>query len=589
MSIGPSAAAERVQIMPVSKIRPGMTGYGLTVFSGFKIERFSVKVIAVAKNFLPKQDIILMKIDHPRLRKTGVVGGMSGSPIFLDGKLVGALAYGWRFAKEPITGVTPIENMLAMLSRKSRRPVGNPARKTVSAVDEHRGRRPVDRLTLESLSRRDRWWRPSLRSRHRPRSSTMLTPVSVPLNVAGFSSDTVRAMRDLLGDYGMEPVQGGGTGKIEGPTRFTAGGALGLRLVAGDMSMAGTGTVTWVKGNNVLAFGHSAFNAGEISVPVVSARINHTLASVARSFKLSSPARVLGALVQDRQPAIHADTSRRVSMVPLTLTMRARGFNRTFRAQLAKHRLLTGQLSSMVVASALKEAMADVDQATFRVRTRISAKGLPQLKIDEQRYSPAGVRQAAVFFSRGLAAVRQLLNNPFRPVELERIDVELDVDYNTHAVVVAGLQVSALSVDPGSRINLNVTFRPYGGAEFSKTYPLEIPPGLAGSVVRVEVAGGLSARPTLARPRNLRQYARNLRTLYPGRSVVVTLYTPSQGIKLSGRVISDLPESVIDSLNTGAKVRSERAFKAYNRRVVGTNRVVAGKKSIRIRVNSEDE
>ncbi len=582
-----AAAETPVETMPVDQIRPGQTGYGLTVFSGFKIERFKVRVIAVMKNFLPKQDIILMKIDHPRLRQTNVVGGMSGSPIFIDGKLVGALAYGWRFAKEPIAGITPIGNMLGMLKRRLRGP-----EKLASAAWR---RRPLDRLALRSLSRRDRFWKVGLPRRPRADASrrggaarAALTRVSVPLNVAGLAPETFVDVRQAFGRYGFEPVQGGGTGRAEGPTSFKPGGAIGMQLVSGDVSMAGTGTVTWVRGKDVLAFGHSAFNAGEIYLPAVSARINHTLANVARSFKLSTPARVLGALVQDRQPAIQVDTSRRLSTVPMTVVARGQGQTHTYKVQLARHRLLTSSLASMVLSSALSEALSDVDHATWNMETRITSKGLPQLKIRDTGYSPAGVRRAAVFSSRGLSALGVLLRNNYERVEIERVDVKLDEAFGGHAVQIVGLRVGSNFVAAGARVNLRVVFRPYAGPEFEKTYPIEIPSSLAGSVLTLEAASGRAVRPVVAPPRNVRQLVRNLKASYPGRSVVISLYKPSKGVKIGGRVIRDLPPSVLDSLNTASRVHQMSAFKAFTRRVHGTRRVVTGKRQLRIRVKASD-
>ncbi len=150
--------------IPIEQIKPGMTGYGLTVFYGFKVERFKVRVVSVLKNFLPKQDLFLVYVDHPRVRKTGVLGGMSGSPIYIQGKLAGALAYGWRFSKEPVAGITPIANMFKLLKRKPRGPAktGYGSRIEGSRIE---GRRSdaVDRLARLTGLRRDRWWLPSIR------------------------------------------------------------------------------------------------------------------------------------------------------------------------------------------------------------------------------------------------------------------------------------------------------------------------------------------------------------------------------------------------------------------------------------------
>ncbi len=577
--------------IPIEQIKPGMTGYGLTVFYGFKVERFKVRVVSVLKNFLPKQDLFLVYVDHPRVRKTGVLGGMSGSPIYIQGKLAGALAYGWRFSKEPVAGITPIANMFKLLKRKPRGPAktGYGSRIEGSRIE---GRRSdaVDRLARLTGLRRDRWWKLPF-SQPRPRPRTMLTKVAVPLNVAGFGTETLPMLREAFASYGFEPVQGGGTGKAEGPSTYEAGGAVGVQLVAGDMAMVGTGTVTWAGVRRILGFGHRMFNAGEIYIPAVTARINHTLASVARSFKLSSPARVVGALVQDRQAGILVDTKLKIGTVPMTVTMRTteggKAVKRVFRAQLARHRLLTPTLAATVLSSAIAEAIPDVAHATMKVTSRVTVKGHPQIKLVDHLYAASGARMAVVLFSRGVRAVRSVLNNPFAPAHVQRVDFDVQVDYSRDVVTITGVRVSSSEVDPGDRINLVVTFRPYSGHEFTKTYPLKIPRSISGALLKVEVASGGLVRPERATPQNLRQYLKQLKLGYSARSVVISLYTPTQGVKLRGRVIKDLPTSVIDALNTGTHVRKGKLFSTAVRQVYGTRRVITGKNQIRLRVRSE--
>ena len=214
-------------IYPLENVRPGQKGYGISVFYGFKIERFEVEVIDVMHNFLPKQSIILMKADHPVLRKTGVVGGMSGSPIYIDGKMVGALAYGWRFAKEPIIGVTPIQNMLDLLKLK-------PRGKSKAAYVDRRYGNPEGVSPLRLNPQNDAWWKlPKPRlgliaGRGTNSNHANLIPATVPLSAAGFSREGLAVLKEIFTPYGFEPMIGGGTGRVEGPTRFQTGGAIAV-------------------------------------------------------------------------------------------------------------------------------------------------------------------------------------------------------------------------------------------------------------------------------------------------------------------------------------------------------------------------
>ncbi len=565
----------------MDEITPGMTGHGLTVFKGFKVERFSVKVIDVLPNFLPKQDIFLVRVDHPVVKRTGVIGGMSGSPIYFNGKLAGALAYGWRFSKDPIAGITPIGDMLKLMDRKLRAPSAA-ARKAA-----YRGRRTLDRMAIRSLSRRDRWWRlPGLVTA--PRPGTQLIPVTVPLSAAGFSRQAMDLLRDGFSRFGFEPVQGGGTGKVEGPARFQNGGTLGVQLVKGDISLTSTGTVTLVQGDRVLGFGHRMLNAGEIYLPTTTAKIAHCLSSLSRSFKISSPARTIGSLTQDRQAGVLGDTSRTADTVPMKLTMTTLGGDKSvYNMTMASHRLLTPNLVRSIAASALGEALTDVDHATFTVHTRLSLKGRKPFTLTEHFYAKSGVRMAMILGSRGLKAVSKILDNPFEPVTLERVDMEILTHFAHEMVQITGLSLSSNVVAPGARVNVRVSYRPHGGKEFSKTYPLQIPADLDGAVLKLEAAAGSAVRRQLAEPEDLTGYMETLRSDFGARALVLSLSVPGKGLKVRGQVIRSLPDSIIDSLNTGTGVRSDKLFKMVTHNAFKTSPVLAGKKSLRLRVQRE--
>ncbi|MGZ3443333.1 MAG: SpoIVB peptidase S55 domain-containing protein, partial [Polyangia bacterium] len=261
------APPKHVSIMPISEIRAGMKGYGLTVFQGLKPERFDIRVISVLHNFLPKQDIILVQSDDPRLIHSGIVAGMSGSPIYIEGRLAGALSYGWHFAKDPIAGVTPIETMMAELKRPLRGRLSTPV---AEAANEPRnqpraadGRRSLDDVIASRREGNDRLAArapmlarlplPPLPEGGEPR----LVRASVPLSLAGFGAAAFAELTHALEPFHVVPLQAGGAGRGNGagPSRFEDGGSIAVELIRGDVSAAGTGTVTRVEGDKVLAFG----------------------------------------------------------------------------------------------------------------------------------------------------------------------------------------------------------------------------------------------------------------------------------------------------------------------------------------------
>lgn len=558
------------EIIPVSEVRPGMRGYGLTVFQGTKPERFEVKVISVLHHFLPKQDIILIQSDDPRLLHSGIVAGMSGSPIYLEGRLAGALAYGWNFAKDPIAGVTPIESMLAEMKRPLRGKLSTPSATAMN--DGGAGAQP-------------------------PASSEpRLVRAAVPLSIAGFSSSAIAGLTEAFAPFGMVPLVGGGAAakrppapRAPGAPLFEPGSAIAVQLVRGDVSVAATGTVTYVSGDKVLAFGHPMFNVGEVYLPIATAEVHTFMSAVSSSFKLSSPIEEVGTLLQDRQSCILADTSQRVDMIPVHVTVAA-GPGRpeqTFRTEVVRHRFLTPILAASVVDNAAKAVASDVADATITLRSNIQVRGQKPLELVDHLYSPDGVSSRTLMSATGVKAIGDLLFNPFSPANLDKIDIRVDVDYKADVSEIVGVALNSDELEPGSRPALTVTLRPYAGKETVQTIPLEIPRALAGQTVKLVATAGNLAKPETAPPENLTNYIDNLRKSYPARSIVVSLETPDEGVIMRGSVIPDLPGSVIDTLRPGASTRRADTFKRASRLVVPTRGIVTGKQEITVHVREE--
>ncbi|MCP4680126.1 MAG: hypothetical protein GY854_32460, partial [Deltaproteobacteria bacterium] len=236
--------AAALRTISTDEIKPGMKGYGLTVFKGTEPERFGVEVVAVVPNFMLRQNIILIRCDHPVTDKAGVIGGMSGSPIFIEDRLAGALAYGWRFNKDPLAGVTSIDDMLEVLKRKQRNTGLDRLRRTSSAFQPRASKKP----RVVASSSRDYF-----KLFDNPGESSII-PARTPLTLGGFLGPARTILEKALEKFGIDPVVGGGTsGKGDGPKKFVNGGAIGVQLIRGDMSATGIGTVTLVKGKNVLA------------------------------------------------------------------------------------------------------------------------------------------------------------------------------------------------------------------------------------------------------------------------------------------------------------------------------------------------
>jgi hypothetical protein len=586
-------------IMPLADVKAGMVGEALTVFQGTKPEPFKVRVVSVLRNFLPKQDVILIRAEDPRVEHSGIVAGMSGSPVYIDGKLVGAVAYAWSFAKEPLGGVTPIETMLAERARPRRSGKEVLAEGWSAPDTSAKAVRASEGAGVPHASLTRRSDGPSALARGLglpPAAPTIangeprLLRASVPLSISGFTARTVAELSDELAPTGLVPLQAGGGRKLGPPAagHVEPGSAIGVELVRGDMSTVATGTVTYVDGRSVLAFGHPLFGIGEVYLPLVDAQIHAFLPSLAQSFKMSSPLNEVGTLVQDRQSCIIGDLDSRSTMLPVDVRVSGPGVEpRRFHAEIARNRRLTPMLTSMVVGNAIADAEPDVTDMVVTVTSKVGVKGYQPLELRDQIFSPEGVSGRALSTSRGLRAMGELMFNPFEPVTLDRIDVDVRVEYRRDVAEIIGVSLPGQEVHAGDTVPLRVTLRPYAGPEYVETVPVIIPRTVAGEMLKVEVASGAQVRPDVPQAESLRVYIDNMRKYYNASTIVTTLQTADSGASLRGRLIQGLPASAMDTLRPSHQTKRADAYSIADRSVYPMKQLVSGKQDIQIQVKSD--
>jgi hypothetical protein len=560
-------------LLKLADVRPGMVGQALTVFQGTKPEPFKIRVVAVLKQFLPKQDVILIRAEDPRVEHSGIVAGMSGSPVYIDGKLMGAIAYAWAFSKEPLGGVTPIENMLAERARPRRR----------SPEDVAMAEPQPDDIAGRGL--------PALAGT--AGGDGRLVRASVPLSVSGFTARTIADLTDELRPTGLVPMQAGGGRKVDGrrqaePGHVEPGSAIGVELVRGDMSMVGTGTVTYVDGSTVLAFGHPMFGIGEVYLPLVDAEIHAFLPSLAQSFKLSSPLHEVGALVQDRASCIIGALDAHTTMMPIEVRITGpEGRTRTFHAEVARNRRLTPMLASAVVSNAVSDAEPDVTDVVATVTAKLAVHGHETLELRDQLFSAEGLAGRLVASARGLRALGDLMFNPFEPVVIDRLDVDVKIELRRDAAEIIGVALPRDTVRAGETVPVRVTLRPYAGAEYVETVPVKIPRTVAGQSVRIEAASGAMVRPDVAPPETLAGTFENLRTYYTAGNIVVSVQTPDEGAALRGRLFTGLPASAMDTLRPGTQSRRADGYRISERTVFSSKRLVSGRQEVTVAVRND--
>ena len=567
-----SSNGHTYETISVSEIKPGMKGYGLTVFQGTEPERFEVEVISIVPNFLLKQDVILIRCKHPVTDNAGVIGGMSGSPIFIEGRLAGALAYGWQFNKEPMAGVTPIANMLAVLKRKPRSDTNFLRRRPMLLGNTAQAKTPAPP-------------KDSFFSRFSTNTEGIV-PARTPLSLGGFSQSAQKLLGGVLETFGFEPMMGGGTAsEPHGPSTFQNGSAIGVQLIRGDMSATAIGTVTLVDGKNVLAFGHPMFNLGEGYFPVTTAEIHTVIASLARSNKLGSPLRTVGSLVQDRTACIAARTDKTAETVPVNIVVSDPRAGRTdrYRAEVISHRLLTPRFMQTVLANVIDDAASDVADVTAEMSGTVKLSGRPPITVQDSGASRLGAAGIAPYF-RPVVLVGAVMDNPFEEIAVESVDLKINLRYGLEAALVTGAYITAENPHPGDTVNVYVRLMKYGDKEQLITVPVTVPLHAAGKTLDVEVGGGEFIQPVMPEPRNLDDALANVKRLYPPKSLVVKLDTEDPGVTMEGRVLDRLPPSVVNTLRPSTGFDRFNQYKTELVRVTETPYLIEGRQSFKFTV-----
>jgi hypothetical protein len=519
------------------------------------------------------------------------VGGMSGSPIFVEGKLVGALSYGWRFNKDPLGALTPISNMLEVGELPYRpevlpRPAGPRGRARAG------GKAWADQMLGLHTD--------PLPARRRPaelEEGLDLEPLPLPLTVSGFGPGTAR----LLGEtFGMVPVRGGSGpgGADEASTKkasegskkkaWKPGDAVSVVLIRGDSSAASNGTVTWVgpKGDSLLAFGHSMFEDGPSNLPMADARVHTILNSVDRSVKMSSPLTIQGVMVQDRQPAIALRTDLRAPMIPVVVSMQGPDPDlgpRVYRNEVAFGMELTPNLVAGLLAEAVDEAGRDATEVVIALHHEIAletSRGPLTLEMDEEVFFPQGLMGRLLGRSRGVLAVMAALDNEFEVAKIRSTTHEIRMQYGSPIETIEEVRLLDEEIREGDVIRLAVTLRAFKGDTRELVVPLRIPDDAGGEEIKIELTGGDGAVPYRPLPDSLATLLETIEQSYPSRSLVTSIYRQDEGLSTRHGLIEDMPDSVLESLVDRGSTAEIVRFKRMARRVLATETIIEGQHTL---------
>jgi hypothetical protein len=550
-------AAEAADIFPIGEVRPGMTGTGRTVFEGTRVDEFGVRILGVLDNAAgPRRSLILARLDGGPLAETGVFQGMSGSPVFIDGRLVGAVAYSFPFGKEPIAGITPIEEMLDATRNDSPRAAS--ARFPAGAVMASL-RAPLDRDALVAAMTGPRGAFTAAAAPMRAMAGiggTGLVPLALPLAFSGFDPVTFEQARGLFAQMGFAPVAGSaGSAAALGPLPdLEPGAAVGVSLIEGDIDLSATGTITHIDGGRVYAFGHRFYNLGPTQFPMKKAYVYSVFPSLQVSFEFAAAVDAVGTVDQDRSTAIAGHLGAAPRMIPVNVTLRSeRRGERQFHFRLVDDELFTPVLAYLSVLSVLQGHERAFGAATLDLDARMTVDGDREVRLADVLAAEQPAQRAAALVAGPLAL---LVGNDFEKVEVEKVDVTVDAREDDQSATIVRAWVDHDGrLQPGSEATLRVQLRTHRGALVTKDLPLQIPQSAAPGTYQLLVSDAATMnaleqgeRQQPFAPRDFDQLVRALNTLRSGSHLYARLTRPAEGAIVAGEYLPSLPGSVLSVL-----------------------------------------
>jgi SpoIVB peptidase S55 len=560
--IAPRLYAQNAAFMSINDIRPGMKGVGKTVFQGTKIEQFDVEVLGVLKNIAPKQDMILTRLSGGPLEHTGVIAGMSGSPVFVDGKLIGAVAFAFPFAKDPIAGVQPIQQMLDLLDLRpgaqpsiarasGTLPTQSPVAFVMDQFQKLAEGRPLHELLLPQ----------SIIANSTPPvgNAQSLMKIQTPLFISGASNTALQQFAPIFNAFGFMPVQGGGGGSAANlgaaSTKLEPGSSVNVELIRGDLSWSANGTVTWVDGNKVYAFGHPNLAAGPTDVPMSAGYVISLLPNVQNSFKLAVPLAVVGAFRQDRSTGIGGLIGERSKMIPVNVKLTT-GINTTnqYSFEVAEDRFLTPALMNFVVFNSITASERSLGELTLSVNGQIHLKDHDTINIGN--VFSADNNGALMASNAAVSPVQYLMTSGYEGVVIQKVDLEIkSIDRKTTAAL-DSISVDKSEVKPGDTVMMTAFLRQANGATVVERYPVQIPTGLPAGAVQLLVGDGSTVtsgelrRGPSSVPSGLQQVINELNKLRKNDRLYVKILNSDPGVMIGGEELPSVPPSLAAVLNT---------------------------------------
>ncbi len=543
------------RIFPVAELREGMTGTARTVFQGSKSEEFKVEIIGVIPNWIgPKQDMIVGKLSGANAERTSVFAGMSGSPVYIDGRLVGAISYSFPFSKEPICGITPFEQMASVVEHSM---AANPV--------------PAKRAAFSYAELLANTWQPNLAqipvrpvasgfsadSRLTAVAGQTMLPISTPLYFSGISQQTLDRLAPELTRAGLMPIAAaGGNSRITPMTAATETTLLGgdsvvVSLARGDIQIAAAGTVTLRDGEKIYAFGHPFFSLGASNLPMSESHVIVVIPNANNSFKLAVPDATVGSMTQDRATTIFGKLGEAPRMLPVNINLvNSRGVASEINFESAFDELLTPLIINAGVGNALSAQERGLGDTTIELNGEIKIKGEDSIRINRRFAGP----QALIFASSAPAIpLALLLRANFAGMEITGVKLDMTAIDGSKTATLDRISVDKTEVRPGETVEVTSFTRTESGNIVIKKIPIMIPKDTAPGEVSIMIGDGNAAQQNSAVtqfvPKSAAELIAMMNRLKRSDRLYAVLSRTSAGAIIGASELPNLPPSFLATLN----------------------------------------
>lgn len=552
-------------VMPLSEVKAGMKGEAFSVVHGFELSRYEVEILGIERGGLPGTDMILATVEGPGIGQHGIVAGMSGSPVYIDGKIIGAVAYGFQFAYRPIAGITPIEAMLPLLDI-----LEEPASASAGPVDSGAAG-PVFgwdwRPAWDAYSGYETVAEPDPAVSLKPTSPELvntlgseplkMVPLSAPFYVSGLTGAAGPELKAFFAARGLSLMpMGSSAGSNEAPDEpsppMVAGSALAIPIMTGDLTISAVGTATYRSGNKILAFGHPGFSRGDMNAPMAQASIIAYMQSYALSFKLAESRELVGSVTQDRRFGIGGVFGESPPRIGIKVNVSGGAANppRSYTYSMWEDRDFSPMFAMVALSESIGAATGASGQVTGECTYRIRlADGREIVKTDRSA-SQGGL--GARFARPLMQDMFLLLRNPYEQADVESIEIDVRIDPGYGADQLLNAEPRYDRLESGDPLEIETRWRPYRGAEYDRPLKLELPDDLKPGIYVVHLADANTSRRIdqihnrgKFRPRNFDQIVEVTQALdYPDNEFRVYCFEPALGLSLQGEPIESIPGSI---------------------------------------------